>query len=186
MPGNPALEQSRGTIMGITSVVVITVATVATLTASTFLLPRNVTVERTAKLDAKAADILALAASNKGYQKFNPYRSTDADLKIELFGPSSGVGSGFQFDGKDGKGSQTVAAVGDSQVDYQLDLGSLGKPRQSLKAVPAQDGTQVVWTMEADMGMNPIGRVMGLFMDRIVGKSFETGLNNLAAALAST
>jgi hypothetical protein len=172
--------------MNITKVVCITIGVLATLTASTFLLPRKVTVERSATLHAQSTEVLALAASNKGYQKFNPYRNTDADLKIELFGPSSGVGSGFQFDGKEGKGSQTVAAVADNQVDFELDLGPMGKPRQSLKALPVKEGTRVVWTMEADMGMNPIARVAGLFMDRMVGKSFETGLTNLAAVLASS
>jgi hypothetical protein len=176
----------RTYIMNITKAVCITVGTLAALTVSTFLLPRKITVERSATVHAQSAQVIALAASNKGYQKFNPYRNTDADLKIDLFGPDTGVGSGFHFEGKDGKGSQTVRAVAESQVDYEIDLGPMGKPQQSLKAVPTKDGTNVVWTMEADLGMNPIARVFGLFMDGMVGKTFETGLTNLAAVLAAS
>jgi Polyketide cyclase / dehydrase and lipid transport len=73
-----------------------------------------------------------------------------------------------------------VAAVSDSSVDFDIDLGPMGKPRQRIEVQPAAGGTQVVWTMQADMGLNPIGRVMGLFMDRIVGPTFEVGLKNLS------
>ncbi len=158
---------------------------VALLALSTFLLPRHVVVERTGKVSAKAADILSLAASNEGYQKFNPYISQDPNLKIEMFGPKSGVGSGFKFDGKDGKGTVTITATTDTSVQYSIDLGSMGQPTQRIDLAPSGDATQISWRMDADMGMNPIGRVMGLFLDRMVGPSFETGIKNLNTALSS-
>jgi Polyketide cyclase / dehydrase and lipid transport len=177
------IDSHQGLIMNITEIVFISIGALGALSFSTLLLPRKIKVERSATLRAKSSDVIALAASNKGYQTFNPYRNTDADLKIDFFGPDTGVGSGFQFNGKEGKGSQTVKSVAESQVDYEIDLGPMGKPKQSLQALPMKDGTRVVWSMEADLGMNPIARVFGLFMDRMVGKTFETGLNNLAGAL---
>lgn len=157
---------------------------IALAIAATYLLPAQVHVERTAHLKAAPEAILALAASNEGYQRFNPYLAADAAVKITHFGPASGVGSGFHFDGKDGKGSQTVAEVGPNHVRYEIDLGPMGKPTQTLRVVPSDDGTQVVWSMDADMGLNPIGRVMGLFMDNMMGKTFEAGLTRLADATA--
>lgn len=156
---------------------------VALLALSTFLLPRHVTVSRSAAVKAAPAQVLALAASNAGYQQFNPYKNTDATLKIELMGPETGVGSAFKFIAKDITGVQTVAAVSDTRVDYDLDLGYMGKPKQNITAVPDGTGSQVTWTMNADMGFNPIGRVMGLFMDGMQGKVFETGLANINTAL---
>jgi Polyketide cyclase / dehydrase and lipid transport len=152
--------------------------------ASTLLLPRHVRVQRSAHVPASADAILALASSNQGYQRFNPYRTSDPKLQIDTFGPAQGVGSGFHFAGKDGKGSQTVVAVSPTAVDFDIDLGPMGQPRQRIEVQPATSGTQVVWTMQSDMGLNPIGRVMGLFMDRIVGPTFETGLKNLSLATA--
>ncbi|MDP3273550.1 MAG: SRPBCC family protein [Deltaproteobacteria bacterium] len=159
--------------------------TLAALAAGTMFLRRRVRVERVSVIDAAPADILALAASNAGYQKFNPYKKADPALKIELFGPSSGVGSGFTFDGKDGKGTAVISNVTAERVDYALDLGVMGKPQQSLVVVPDGKGSKVTWTMTADMGMNPIGRVMGMLMDGIVGPTFESGLKSLNAALQS-
>ena len=89
-----------------------------------------------------------------------------------------------RFEGKDGTGTQTVAEVGPDRVVYAIDLGPMGQPRQSLTARPVAGGTEVVWRMEAEMGANPVFRVFGLFMDRMMGKTFEQGLRNLADATA--
>lgn len=152
------------------------------IAAGTLLLPRQIHVERQAVMATSPATILSLAASNAGYQKFNPYLTADANLKITPFGPESGVGSGFRFNGKDGKGSQTVTAVTQDTVRYNIDLGAMGKPAQEISAVEAQGGTLVTWRMDMDLGYNPVFRVFGLFMDGMVGKTFEQGLDNLASA----
>jgi len=77
----------------------IAIALVAFVAIAPLALPRTVNVERDASISGDhSAEILALAASNEGYQRFNPYHNTDPDLKIEPFGPPSGVGSGFRFE----------------------------------------------------------------------------------------
>lgn len=148
--------------------------------ASTYMIPSAVHVERTAIIDAEPAKVIAMAASTEGFQLINPYASTDPDLKITPFGPASGVGAGFHFDGKDGKGSQTVAAVTADQVTYAIDLGAMGTPTQTITVTAADGGTRVTWAMDTDMGMNPVARVIGLFMDRMMGATFARGLKNLA------
>jgi Polyketide cyclase / dehydrase and lipid transport len=149
---------------------------IAILAAGTMFLPRNVLVQRSGTVAAAPATILALAASNEGYQKFNPYLKADPALKLEMYGPATGVGSGFKFDGKDGKGTAVVTKVSADSVDYALDLGSNGKPNQTISVVADGAGSKVTWIMNADMGYNPIGRVVGMFLDGMIGPSFESGL----------
>ncbi|MEX0338525.1 MAG: hypothetical protein AB3N11_05730, partial [Arenibacterium sp.] len=60
-------------------------ATIATLSAISLTLPRHVTVERSAIINAAPDDVLALAASSDGFQSFNPYKTLDPDLKIAPF-----------------------------------------------------------------------------------------------------
>ncbi|WP_420335830.1 SRPBCC family protein [Roseibium sp.] len=158
------------------------VGVIALLGAGTLLLPKKVHVERHARIAASPQTILELAASNQGFQKFNPYLTSDPELKIKPFGPDTGVGSGFHFDGKEGKGTQTVAVVTETSVRYDIDLGAMGKPVQEISAKSLPDGTQVTWTMDMDLGFNPVARVFGLFLDGMVGKTFEQGLDNLASA----
>ncbi len=148
----------------------------------TQLLPRDVTVLRTAQVEASPSEVIAILASNEGYQTINPYRSSDPALKITLFGPSSGVGSGFHFDGKEGKGNQTVAKVTGSSVHFDIDLGAMGQPKQIVEVRPSAGGSAVEWRMEADLGRNPIARVFGLFMDGMIGKTLDQGLVNLNTA----
>ncbi|MEP3280123.1 MAG: SRPBCC family protein [Stappiaceae bacterium] len=147
-----------------------------------FLLPRHIHVERQATLTAAPEVILELATSNKGYQRFNPYVSSDPDLKIRPFGPDEGIGSGFKFEGREGKGQQIVAAITKNSVRYDIDLGSMGNPKQTITAKAEPNGTHVIWSMDADLGMNPIARVFGLFMDGMVGPTLERGLSNLDTA----
>lgn len=159
-------------------------ATVAIAVAATYLLPRNVHVERTAMLDLAPAEVLALAASTKGFQQFNPYLTADPDLKITPFGPAKGPGAGFAFDGKDGQGTQTIREITDAHVIYDIDMGALGQPVQTITVAPEGNGTRVVWSVDSDLGLNPMFRVFGLFLDRVMGPTFETGLDNLSRIAA--
>ena len=156
------------------------------LPLTTFLLPQTTTVTRSATMPAAPDAIFNLVSSNQGYQVFNPYKSADPNLKIDLFGPDQGVGSGFHFDGKDGTGSQTVAAVEqDKSVLFHIDLGVMGKPIQRVTLTPVANGTNVTWDMESDAGYNPIKRVFGLFLDGMLGGTLDQGLANLNQATAS-
>ena len=160
------------------------VGALAIAAAASLALPRHVSIERSAVIDVAPDSVIALAASNTGYQTFNPYKDLDPNLQVEMFGPASGVGSGFAFESKDGKGQQTVASVTADQVNFDIDLGPLGQPTQSISAVAVDGGAEVTWTMDMDLGMNPIFRVMGLFMDGMIGPNFELGLANIAEATA--
>ena len=156
----------------------------AALAVAALALPRHVSIERTAIINAAPEAVIELAASNTGYQAFNPYKDLDPNLSVEMFGPASGVGSGFSFESKDGAGQQTVASVTTDQVVFDLDLGPLGQPTQAISAVAVDGATEVTWSMDMDLGMNPVFRVMGLFMDGMIGPNFELGLANIADVAA--
>jgi len=157
---------------------------VAALAVAALALPRHVSIERTAVIDAAPEAVIELAASNTGYQAFNPYKDLDPNLQVEMFGPASGVGSGFSFESKDGAGQQMVAAVTSEQVVFDLDLGALGQPTQAISAIAVDGATEVTWTMDMDLGLNPVFRVMGLFMDGMIGPNFELGLAKIADVTA--
>ena len=163
------------------TVVYTILAALALIALASLLLPRTVVVTRRIDMDLTPEDVIARVASTEGFQSFNPYLSTDPDLKIEAFGPDAGVGSGFRFQGKEGKGTQTVTDVTASKVTHLIDLGAMGKPVQIIEATPHNGGARVTWTVASDMGFNPVFRIFGLFMDRMLGKTYELGLKNMAA-----
>ncbi|MEL7346044.1 MAG: SRPBCC family protein, partial [Pseudomonadota bacterium] len=157
------------------------VAIIAAIALIALLLPRKVVVTRQANVAMRPEDVIARVASTEGFQTFNPYCTTDPDLKIVPFGPSQGVGSGFRFEGKEGKGTQTVTAVTATSVTHLIDLGAMGRPVQTIeaKAKATATGSRVTWTVASDMGFNPIFRFFGLFMDRMLGTTYELGLRNI-------
>lgn len=153
----------------------------AFIIATLALLPRRRTVSRELLVPTSAPALFELIASNRGYQSFNPYKTKDPDLDIQMYGPDRGVGSGFSFNGKDGKGTQTVASlIEDESVTLQLDLGPMGRPVTTFTLEPRAEGTQVRWSTTADFGWNPVARVFGLFLDRLLGPDYERGLQLLA------
>ncbi len=170
--------------MKLRNIAITALAGIAGLSLATYALPRHVSVERSAVIPAEPTDIMSLAASNAGFQTFNPYKTLDPELAIELYGPEKGVGSAFHFDGKDGTGTQTIANVGADHVTYAIDLGPMGQPTQFISVLPVDNGTEVTWRVESDMGFNPVFRIFGLFMDGMMGPTFELGLENLAKVTA--
>ena len=157
------------------------IAIAAAVIVIALLLPRKVVVTRQADVAMSPEDVIARVASTEGFQTFNPYCTTDPSLKITPFGKTEGVGSGFRFEGKDGKGTQTVTDVTATRVTHLIDLGAMGKPVQTIEAKATGAGAHVTWTVTSDMGFNPVFRIFGLFMDRMLGKTYERGLKNMAA-----
>ncbi|WP_162844971.1 SRPBCC family protein [Pontivivens insulae] len=170
--------------MALASTLTVGSALVALLAAAPFALPRAQVIERTAVVAADPSIVFDLIESSAGYQRFNPYRDTDAELQITPFGPEAGVGSGFAFEGREGTGTQTVTAVTpDREIVHLIDLGAMGQPVQTFTLTPVAGGTEVRWAIRSEFGLNPIGRVFGLFMDGMLGPRQEAGLENLSATL---
>ena len=78
-----------------TTMIAMGAVAVAAIVAIPLFLPNHATAERSAVIAAEPGELFPLIASNSGYQRFNPYKAKDPDLKIEMFGPASGIGSGF-------------------------------------------------------------------------------------------
>ncbi|MEM6789122.1 MAG: SRPBCC family protein [Myxococcota bacterium] len=150
------------------------------------LLPGETVVERRTLVSADPATVFALLQSSEGYQTFNPYCDTDPNLKIDFFGPADGIGAGFRFEGREGRGTQTIVALEENRrVEMELDLGPMGCPRTTFTLEPHPDGgTEVVWSTVMAAGLNPLKRIFGLFADRLLGPTYERGLQNLHAAVA--
>lgn len=158
----------------------------AAVIAIPFALPSSKTVERTATINADQETLYAMIASPREYQKFNPYRDTDPNLKIVFTDTEQGIGAGFYFKGKEGQGTQTVTALEENKrVTMLIDLGPIGKSVQTFTLSPAENGTRVVWSTKSEFGMNPIGRVFGLFLDKMLGETYERGLKNMEKAVTS-
>jgi uncharacterized protein YndB with AHSA1/START domain len=105
-------------------------------------------------------------------------------MQIEYGGPPAGMGAKWAWKSKSqGDGEMTfTAAEPAKRLAFDLyfpDFGTTSKGE--LRFEPADAGTRVTWTMNGDMGRNPLHHWFALGADRMVGKDFAEGLAGLKA-----
>lgn len=166
---------------GLGSIAVIAVV----LIAVGMLLPRQVTIERSAQIAAPADKIFPHVNNLKATEAWSPWLGLDPDVKTTYGDIAEGVGAKMAWASDDpqvGSGSMEVLeSVPNESLASALDFGDMGTARVTYTL--AEDGgtTTVTWGMVADMGASPVGRWFGLMMDGMVGPDYEKGLANLKA-----
>ena len=160
---------------------------VIALVAIAYILPREVTVTRSTTINAAPPAVFAQVNALQAGENWSPWLDRDPDVQLTYSGPNSGVGNKLQWASDHpqvGNGTQEITASTENErVETALDFGDMGKGAAWFALEPSGDGTEITWGLKADMGMNPIGRYMGLMMDKWVGADYEKGLSNLKTLL---
>jgi uncharacterized protein YndB with AHSA1/START domain len=139
-------------------------------------------VERSVMVQAPASKIYALVADPHQWPQWAVWNRRDPAMTLTFFGAPSGEGAGWAWKStSQGDGKMTLTgATPDQRIAYDLylpdmDSTSTGELRLELDG----RGTRVTWSMDGDMGANPLHRWLGLMMDHFVGPDFAAGLANL-------
>jgi effector-binding domain-containing protein len=148
-----------------------------------FLLPRRVHVERSAVISAPRATVFALVNGFKRFNDFSPWATLDPKTVYSVSGPESGVGAKMIWKGdpkKVGTGTQEVIESRPIEtVAMSLDFGPEGQATTRFTLRRAGDATNVTWSFDTDLGMNPVSRYFGLLFDSMIGRDYEKGLAKL-------
>jgi hypothetical protein len=149
---------------------------------SLFLSP-NVKVERSLLIPAAAGTIFPLVNVVRNWEQWSPWKAQDPMVKITYGEKESGVGAGYSWESNNrnvGKGHMTVTeSKPDQYIATNTDFTGMGIAKGYFRFDAAPGGTLVTWGMNCDMGQHPLRKVMGLMMDKWVGKDFEKGLENI-------
>ncbi|MBK0403036.1 SRPBCC family protein [Adhaeribacter sp. BT258] len=159
---------------------------IALLIAVSFLLPGKVHVERSLVMKAKAETTFNQVNNLKNWEKWSPWHQMDPNIQLTYEGPEAGVGAKYSWTSNEvGNGALTIAESQANQtIKTAMDFGNMGTSYAMYKFEPVEDGTKVTWSMDSDCADMPWtwyvpSKYMGLFMDDMLGKDFEKGLNNL-------
>ena len=149
--------------------------------AAAYMLPRNVRVERTATIGAPQATLFTLLNGFTHFNKWSPWFELDPAAKYTSEGPGAGAGAKLNWVGNPrtlGSGSQTITASEPYEsIAADVDFGQGGGPAKQVYALTAEGtGTKLTWSMDVDLGMNPIARYFGLGFEGMIGKDFDKGL----------
>jgi uncharacterized protein YndB with AHSA1/START domain len=171
----------------ILKILVVAACAVIALLAFAATRPNTVAVERSAIVNAPPERVFALIDNFRNWPQWAPQDKEDATIRRTFSGARQGVGavSDWRGTGSAGQGRMSIVmSVPSILVSVKVDFV---KPFEAhnlneFHLQPEGAATKVIWTMR---GSNIYAmKVMGLFvnMDRLMGKHFETGLQDLKAA----
>lgn len=152
----------------------------ATTRPNTFRVSRSITV------NAPPERIFPLIDEWNQWFGWSPYEKVDPAMKRRFSGPAAGKGAVYEFEGNSQVGAgrlEILESMPPSRIAIQLDMR---KPIEGHNLVeftlqPEGGTTRVTWTMTGNSVY--LSKLIGIFlnMDRMIGKSFETGLADLKA-----
>ncbi len=150
-----------------------------------FFLPRQYHIERSVVINAKPDAVLAQVAVLRSWKAWSAWHERDPNMKLAYSDQVSGVGAWSSWESKrEGNGKMTIMDQSPVRVIYHLEFPDNGFQSTGTMTVAAEAaGTRLVWTDAGDLGMNPMNRWFGLFLDKLIGKDFERGLANLKRLL---
>ncbi len=169
--------------MKITKIFLLTLVALVAIAATVgFLSPSHVHVERSITIIAPRDVIHGQINDLKNWTKWSPWHRMDTAMQIEYNSIPTGAGAGYTWKSnhkKVGNGEMTITASTQDTISTAMNFMENGVATSNFIFSASDSVTKVTWTMESDMGMNPIGRIFGLFMDKMIGPDFESGLANL-------
>jgi uncharacterized protein YndB with AHSA1/START domain len=168
----------------IVKVSIIVAVLVAAVLAFAATKPSTLRVQRTATIKAPPEKIFALINDFRNWPRWAPQDKEDPTMRRTYSGPANGLGavSEWNSSGSAGRGRMSIVeSIAPTKVSVSVDWV---KPFSThnvndFTLEPAGDSTKVTWSLQ---GTNLfVMKVMSVFvnMDRVVGKHFESGLNNL-------
>lgn len=144
---------------------------------------RVIILKRSIVIDAEPSTIFPFILLLKEQIKWNPWSLRDPNIQKTFSEKDGEIGSSYSWKGnkKVGEGSMSITSiVPNKSCSVDLNFGSRGIAMAEL-ALESRGTSQTVvsWTLESDMGVNPLMRAFSPLMKKMVGKDYDEGLNNL-------
>ena len=171
-------------ILGVIAALVLIISAIGLIFFSS-----HIHVDRSVVINQDRASTFNFLNDLKNQAAWSPWQEKDPKAKYEFTSNTVGEGAEMKWTSevKDvGNGSMTIStATPDSVIRMDLNFMENGVAKSSYVVVPDSNGTKVIWSLDVEAGANPLLRIMGKFMDGMVGKDFEKGLSKLKTVLES-
>ncbi len=156
-------------------------ALVLLLVVVAFFFPREYRIERSVLIKAKPEVVHAQLADMRAWKAWSAWHERDPGMKNTYSDQQAVVGAWSAWESKtEGNGKSTLTEVTPTKIVYALEFPDMGMQSTGMfELAPQADGVKVVWSDAGDLGMNPMSRWFGLFLDKLVGPDFDAGLAKL-------
>lgn len=147
-----------------------------------FLFPRSYQVERSIIIRAAPQEIFGHVGNLRAWKNWSAWHERDPSMKLSFSEQTSGVGAWSAWESDtEGSGRMTIMAYEPpKRLEYRLEFPDMNMVSSgAFELTPVSAGVRTVWRTEGELGMNPIHRWFGLFLDRMIGADFDHGLGRL-------
>ena len=153
-----------------------------------WLLPREITVERTISIDRPSGAIFPWIANLKTWPDWTIWnKNEDPSLAYTYSGADSGLGATMSWTAKKmGDGALTINAAQSGRfIRYEMRMtGRTMVVRGNLELESAGGGaTLVMWFDTVDLGGNPLKRWLGLLLKPMLARAYHRNLAGLKTAV---
>jgi len=148
------------------------------------LLPSHAVVERSIDIDAPQAKVFSQVNSLRNFHAWSPWSAMDPNTSYSFEGPESGTGARMLWRSSGHEASagsmQIVRSEPEREVESRFNFGGKGHGIATFILSPQANGhTRVVWRFQTEFGWDLFGRYLGLVFDRMIGGTYEKGLQAL-------
>ena len=175
-PPPPRRRWLKRTVLGLLALLVLCIGI-------GFFLPAKQHIERSIVVRGEAEEVFHVLATLKRWPDWTAWTTNRfPDMTLRFEGAESGVGATMIAAGKSsGDGTvKIVEANPASGIAYALDFNhGMQVFAGAIRYTNTSDGLRVTWTLDADLGVNPLKRWAGLAMGSLMGGDMEHGLERL-------
>jgi hypothetical protein len=146
-------------------------------------------VERSIIIERPSSHVFDALNSFKRFNEWSPWAKKDTAASYTYSGPEIGQGAQLAFSGNEKMGTghwEILESTPTSLVKMNQVIDNGRIATIVFDVVPSDLGVKVTWSYDTELGINPIERVKGQYLDSSIGGDFQYGLMRLKALLESS
>lgn len=145
--------------------------------------PNSFEVSRTKTINAPAPVVYNNVIDYKNWKAWSSWAEADPYMKITYPGETTGVGSSYQWEDKDGIGTmKTINTIPNESIQQEMQFADFPPSDITWDFIPNQDGTtEATWTIsgkDLPFGFKAFTTLMG-GMEKQIGPHYERSLEKL-------
>jgi hypothetical protein len=167
---------------------IVVIGLFAVLTIIGLVIPSRAKISRGIIIEADSATVYKALSDVKEWNQWLPWITADSGAIVQLSPITNAKGSYFKWKGMQHKnaGIITIQELKPQLIELFYQIEEMNDAEGGFR-IYASDSTnqrtEVLWFMEYKLKWYPWERFYGIFIDPVVGTSFEQGLNNLKVKL---
>ena len=146
-----------------------------------YLQPRKIDLKISEVIEAPACVVFDNVNDLSKRTQWSPWEQMDTTIVTKLGEVTSGLGASYSWTSEgSGDGSLKYIEVEENKfIKSELDFGQESPAYATFTFNEVEDGVEVIWTFESDMGGAFYNRLFGVMMKAILEQTYNQGLINL-------